>query len=522
MQRFESQIDPSDQFVRAAACLGAAVLLSWLAGCGKGMAPVTQTAPATQNPQTYFAPYVQGAITGVQSPLTYIIDDVAGAFSQTTYQPVETQAGPQVLNAGVLTAGQRGLRSLGITAHYTVDSNVSPPAYEAISYPNPGLPGSFAVELAGQAGGLVQMVGQPVQPLVAAMQCPGSSAQTYQFVTIPAQLTYQIPTNRSNPTFPPIYEQKDTWDPKTDTAYGSVDIVSSGSTVTFQKIQQYTLPPISETGTPTPPTPPAQSPSASVTGACGPTFFGNMTNVPGSLVITDPGGQNQSTPPQAHIGIGPTGLLVEDNGNGPGFLASTAPGLPYLPYDNILGAGTGAVGLPKPSSALDTGTVAGKQYMGYIYAAGTAEVDDSSGKLISPSMPWSSNLVSFGFSSMPSGCPPVTPSTTPSALIYGGDFPVNPKTGLPDPGPGNSNNPNYPYGNCDFVIDLGAQDAANSGLYPQAQVTLGTSYPGYSPSIKYPFSAVAISGQLGSQYVIFVIGMDSVQPWAIYLLQSSN
>jgi hypothetical protein len=185
-------------------------------------------------------------------------------------------------------------------------------------------------------------------------------------------------------------------------------------------------------------------------------------------------------------------------------------------------AGTGAVGLPKSSSALDTGTVAGKQYLGYIYAAGAAEIDDSAGKTITPSMPWSSNLASFGFSSMPSGCPPVKPSTTPSALIYGGDFPVNPKTGLPDPGAGNSNNPNYPYGNCDFVIDLGAQDASNSGLYPQAQVTLGPSYPGYSPSIKYPFSAVAVAGQLGGQYAIFVIGLDSVQPWAIYLLESSN
>ena len=499
MQRFESQIDPSGQFLRAAACLGAAVLLSWLAGCGKGMAPATQTAPATQNPQTYFAPYVYQTSTP-SSPLTYTFDDVAGAFSQTTYQPFLTQVGPQVLNAGVLTVGQRGLRSLGITANYNVDRNVSPPVYEATSYPNPGLPGSFAVELAGQAGGLVQMVGQPVQPLVAATQCPGSSTQTYQFVTIPGPLNYQLGTN-SDPTLPPIFEQTQRWNPKTDTAYGSVDIVSSGSTVTFKNIQQYILP--SEATGAGKGTSPQQPPSSSVTGACGPTFFGNITNVPGTLVVTDPGEPNQPPPPpQAHIGIGPTGLLVEDSGNGSGFLANTKPA---LPYDNVLGAGTGAVGLPKPSSALDTGTIAGKQYLGYIYAAGA-----DAPTVASPGVTWSSNLASFGFSgaSTQGVCPSVT-GNNPASTIYGGAFPASDPTGSKTGG----------FGRCNFVIDLGPQ--GDNGLYPQAKVWLGTSYPGYSSNITYPFSAVAVAGQLGSQYAIFVIGMDSVQPWAIYLLQSN-
>ncbi|WP_158822769.1 hypothetical protein [Granulicella sp. S156] len=471
MQRFESHIDPSGQFARAAARLGTVLLLCWLAGCGKGVAPVTQTAPTTTGPQTYFAPYVTG-VTGSTTPLTYTIDDVApGTFSQTTYQPL-TQPGPQVLNAGVLTVGQRGLRSLGITATYTFSNDTI--SYQVTPYPMPGLPGSFAVELAGQAGGLVQLVGQPVQPLVAATQCPNSSVQTYQFVTIP---TAQ-------------------WDPTTDTAYGSVEIASSGSDVTFKNISQSTL----AGGEPT------QRSASSVTGACGPTFFGNITNVPGQLVVTDPG-IGTVLPAQAQIGIGSSGLLVENNGAG-GVMAGTSP---PLDYENVLGAGTGAVGLPKPTSALDTGTLVGAQYLGFIYEAGAN----------SPAVTWSSNLASFGFSSGPSGCPSVK-GNNPSSTIYGGDFPVNLKTGLSDPGPNNSQNPNYPYGNCDFVIDLGAPQDSSNSLYTQAKVWLGASYPGYSPSITYPFSAVAVAGQLGDQYAIFVIGFDSTQPWAIYLLQSSN
>jgi len=110
---------------------------------------------------------------------------------------------------------------------------------------------------------------------------------------------------------------------------------------------------------------------------------------------------------------------VEDNGYGSGTLAGTSPA---LNYENVLGAGTGAVGLPKPSSALDTGAVVGAQYLGFIFAAGANATTTSS------AVNWSSNLASFGFSSVPSNCASVTAST--STLIYGGDFPVNTTTGL--------------------------------------------------------------------------------------------
>lgn len=482
MQRFESQLDQSRPLARVAVGLGTVLTLCWLAGCGSGVGPGTQTATATPSPsvQTYFGPFLDGVtVAGQQGPLAYTFDDVGKEFSQTAYD-VLTSPGPNVLKAGTLSTGSRGLESLDITI-----TNGSPVIQTSSA------PGNFAMELAGQAGGFVQFAGQAGVPLVAATQCPSfSSAQTYQFITIPAPVNYQIVGATASQPLP--YQSTDSWNPTTDTAYGSVDIVTTGSTVTFQNIKQYRLP--SEVALDGMGTSPKQPPSSSVPGACGPTSFGSITNVPGTLVVTDPG-SGQSNPPQAHIGIGPTGLLVEDNGHsltgGKGFLANTNPA---LQYNNVLGAGTGAVGLPKPSGAVDTGTLIGKQYLGFIYEARGVTGTESS------------NLTSFGvYSSASSACTSVAVGPSSGTSIYGGDF-----------NPANSSN-----GNCDFAIDLGPQDASNNGSYPQAKVWLGPSYPGYSTSIKYPFSAVAIAGQLGSQYAIFVIGFDSVQPWAIYLLSSN-
>ena len=488
MQRYESHIDQFGQLARMAVGLGTVLTLCWLAGCGSGVGPATQTATTTPSPslQTYFSPFVDGTTSPEPTPLIYTFDDVGKAFSRTSYA-VLNPPGPYVVDAGGLTIGPRSLESLDTTI-----ANGTPVVQ------NSSGPSSFAVELAGQAGGFAQLAGQPGVPLVAATQCPSfSSAQTYQFVTIPAPLTYQLNT-AGNPNQPPLFQSPDVWNPKTDTAYGSVDIVTSGSTVTFQNIQQYRLP--SEVAADGKGPSPAQHPSSSVPvlGACGPTFLGSITNVPGTLVVTDPG-SGQSNPPQAHVGIGPTGLLVEDNGHSPllgtGFLADTAPA---IPYNNVLGAGTGAVGLPKPSSPLDTSALTGAQYLGFIYAARGGAVT------------WSSNLASFGgVSSVPSGCSSVVAGA--SNPIYGGDFPANDPTGSSNGG----------FGNSDFAIYLNQQDSSNNGLYSQATVCIGGPYAGNSTHVTYSFQAVAIAGQLGGKYAIFLIGLDSTQPWAIYLLQSN-
>ncbi len=253
-----------------------------------------------------------------------------------------------------------------------------------------------------------------------------------------------------------------------------MDISSNSSTVTFNNIHQHTLPSVGGTGAP------AQQPSSSVTSTCGATVFGNTITV-GQITVTNPQpGGGLSTPPQASVGIGPTGLLVEHNGAGDASV--TFPGTsPGLFYDNTLGAGTGAVGLPKPSSPLDTGTLIGAQYLGFVFGAGMYGGNST----VAPTG-WSSHLTSFGFSSAPPSCAAVTAST--STLIYGGDF--------TNDDPSTSSNG---FGNCDLAIDLGTQDSANNGLFPKATVWLGANYAGNKTGQTYSFSAVAIAGQLSAR-----------------------
>ena len=475
MQHFESYIGQRDRAAGKAVSLGGILLLCWLAGCGSSSTNKATTGAASPGSPTYFTPFVQG-VADTEVPQTFTIDDAAGSFSQIIYQP-QTQPGVQVLSSGTLTSGQRGLRSLTVTASYAYSNETT--TYVPNTTPRTG---SFAVELADQAGGLVQVVGQPAEPLVAATQCPGSSTQTYQFITIPTA---------SSPTF------------LTETAYGSVDISSSGSAVTFNNIHQYTLPSGGQTGAS-----PAQPSASTVTGICGPTFFGDITTVPGQLVVTDPG-LGTELPAQAEIGIGPSGLLVENNGY-PSTMAQTTPA---IDYENILGAGTGAVGLPVPSNALDTNTIVSQQYLGFIYDAGTG----------SPYAPWTSTLASFGFPTPPSDCPALTPQT--GTLIYGGDFPIDTATGVPDP---NSSavqaNGGFPLaGYCDLAIDLGTQ--TSNGLYLGAKVRIGAKFSANPTAAKitYSFPAVAIAGQLNGKYAVFLIGYDNntAQPWTIYLLQSN-
>jgi hypothetical protein len=425
---------------------------------------------------------------------TFTIDDSAApynAFSQTTYLlDAPTQIGPQVINAGTLATSQGGLRSLSIATTYL--PNAGGNGVLAGYYPmanNPPLPG-FALELAGQVGGFVQLFEQPAQPLVAATQCPSfAKPQTYQFITIPAALAPAGVTPHS----------AGTWDPTSEAAYGSVDISSAGGAISLQNIKQSVLPalPSGAQGSLA-----FQAP-ASVAGVCGPTFFGNTISVPGQLMIANPG-DGQSTTGQATVGVGASaGLLVEDNGIS---TVNPPPGSSYpIPYVNVLGAGTGAVGLPVPSSPLNAGGIVGAQYLGFIYGAG-----------VSTSSPtgWTSNLASFGAGNSSASCAALAASTGALANgIYGGDFLGN------DPG----NSPN-----CDLAIDLGTSSSNNNSLYTGATVWVGGQYLQDSATTLYPaqtaftrINAVAIAGQINGKYAVFLIGVDTVQPWAIYLLQSN-
>jgi hypothetical protein len=131
---------------------------------------------------------------------------------------------------------------------------------------------------------------------------------------------------------------------------------------------------------------------------------------------------------------------------------------------------------------------------------------------------WSSHLASFGFSNspaLPSACSSFASQTGPLVNgIYGGDFPQNNGQDNPSASPGG-------FGNCDLAIDLGTQDPSNNGLFPKATIWLGGSYAANTTGTTYSFSAVAIAGQLNGKNAIFVLGVDSTQPWTLYLLQSN-
>lgn len=458
--------------MRKASLFSAVAALFCIVGCGSGTKD-TSIPPTTsqQGPQTYFAPYVFNTTNGgANSLLTgvniYQIDDYADrSFSQSIFT-IKTARGPQTINAGTAKAAQRGLLTLEVTANYVPSGNN---AYVANT--TPPNPNGFAVELANQAGGLIQLGGQPVAPLVAATQCPNlKTAQTYQFITIPGGRS-DGSANGSQPPF---------WDPAKNTAYGSVDIASDGTNVKFNNISQHSFPGGVDT---------TQSPSK--TGLCGPTAFGNTISVPGQLDVTNPGIEN-NIPPQATIGIGPTGLLLEDNGT------STGKGTYAGISENFLGDGTGAIGLPKPSNALDPNALRGAQYLGFVYGAGVFN------NIGGPASGWSSHLVSFGFPSTLPSC--VNLPANPTTPLYGGDFA--------------NDDPSTPVQN-DLAIDLGKQDSA--GIFPAATVQLGACYA--ATGKMYSFPAVAIAGQLNGKYAIFLLGVDltqpSTQPWLIYLLQSN-
>lgn len=498
--------------------LGAAL---WLlaAACGCNDLPVpSKTSTPTTSPQTYMAPIVAG-LTGTPLTLgpvtvsaegtsyiaTYTIDDApdcsvangVACFTQSTTLFQGVQEGTLVNDSGVLTVLARGLRDLGSTYAFPYGD----PNGAGISYVSPQ-DGSYAVELAGQAGGLVQLLGQAVTPLGAAGSCPSiAKAETFQFLTIPAALTSSAGTAAL------------TWDPAAETAYGSVSVTTSGDTVAFGNIQQFTLPGVGAT-------PPAFAATAS--GICSQTAYGYTVAVPDTLRITTPG-NGQTVTPAATIAIGPSGLLVESNGNN-----TVNDYVPGVEYNNVLGAGSGAVGLPQPASALGTTPAGSTQYLGFLYGTGNSLNGSQTG--------WTSNLVSFGFpSALQTSCAAFAAQTGPLTNgIYGGDFPVQtatnlPTTGLPDPNQA-AVQANGGFGNCDLAIDLGTESSTSSGLYPAATIWIGSTYFANttSPPVTYSLPAVAIAGPLNGKLAIFVLGQETTttsspqpQAWSFYLMQSN-
>jgi len=481
------QAHPS-RLALAALATALAVILS---ACSNTVSTPKATA---SGPQVYMTPTISGGVanaSGVDGNLsslgTFSIDDKALSFAQEMHT---TQSVAQITYSGDLASPdlKRGLEELELAYACGATSAGGIATCPGISYtPSASNPSGWAVELAGQAGGLAQLTGNAVTPMVPAVTCPSmSSPETFLFVTLP---TIMITTGTGG-----IASGHQIWNPNLETAYGSADISASGSTVTYANIKQNILPSAGG-GTP------ANAPSSSLAGPCSSTVFGNTVAVPANPTVTigPPGITNG---PQAIVGIGPSGLLIEDNGN-----QDTS-----FSYENLLGAGSGAIGLPKPSSAVGTSALVGAQYLGFFFGSGYEPYESAFNSYGSPINGFTS-VASFGFPS-PTTC--VAPQT--STMIYGGDFP--------------GNNPaaqtvqaNGGFGNCDFAIDLGAQDSSTNGLFPAATVYVGSGFAENTTGNNYSFPAVAIAGQLNGKYAIFLIGEDTVgtpnQGWGIYLLQSN-
>ena len=423
-------------------------------GCGS---TTTATVPVVVSPQqTYIAP----AMANYLSKSTFAIDHGASTFVQFQYQ---ANAGNEqyVANSGTFKTLSDGILSVGLT--YANGDGTQGNLY------SPGESGNWAVEWPGQVG-FAGLLGEPVLPMVPNRECPSfSTAQTFQFVTLPIA------------------------GDKTGVAYGSFSVTTDGAQVNFSNISQQNI----AGGTATNPSP------ATVAGTCAPTFYGQTVSVPDASIVTNPG-TGQTETPSATIAIGPSGFLVEDNGY------TSNP----VAYQNILGAGTGAIGMAVPAAAVPTSSVVAAQYTGFIYNSGAA------GNNIKnlTAVPTSSRIASFGYPSVQSACPaPPAPQT--ATLIYGGEFAAN------NPGAGG-------YGNCDFAIDLGTQSSKTNGMYPTATVWIGSTFPGNTTGKSYSIPAAVIVDQVGGKFAMFVIGFDAVglqvvsqgqqsQDWGIYLLQSN-
>jgi hypothetical protein len=440
-----------------------------LTGCNSSTTGAGNTSEAQSKVDTYLS----GAV-GEANLASYVVDHNANTFEVTSY----SASGGAVLESGDISTLGNEIEDLDIT-------------YLAGQLPgSPPLASNWLVEIAGEAGFVeleatnssTNVTSTSFSPLAPTQTCPSiASAQTFLFVTVPERVNPKSTVSAGS------------WNPQLETAFGSVSIATNGNSVNFANISQFTLPPANGGG-PGSPVSPAPSTAAA---ACSPTFYGETISFPTSPTISNPGSQGgQVSAPSATIAIGPSGFLVEDIG-------LAAPDL-SPPYVNLLGAGYGAVGVPRPSSALTTSSVAAAQYQGILYGAASG----SSGATSSPGF----RLIgSFGYENLQTACPTL-PGPSSSTVLYGGEF-------------ANNNPSANSFGNCDLAVDLGTQDANNNGVYPAAAVYVSASFPGNGLNSAYSFPAVAVAGQINGKYAIFLIGMDTVgipaQPWGIYLLQSN-
>jgi hypothetical protein len=475
-----------------ALCAAAPLVFS---GCGQTANPIT---PASANlVDSYFgSPFNVSAVATSVSKF----DHSAGEIGVTAFTTTPAGQVPADILDGAFATSPTGF--LSVTENFATNS------VGIFGPQNPPRTGAWAVEIPG-AGALAGFVGPPsgTHPngIPAAMAentaCPNfQKSALFLYVTVP---NAAVTSNQAD--------------------YGTVGIATQGSAVTLSA-QPYSLGP--------------RAPTAStVTGGCSDVFYGPLTAYPLNSF---------GNPSNVElIAIGDSGFLVSSFISG-GSGASTG----------AFGGGTGVIGIAASSSAVDVSAVVGGQYNGFIYAPQNmaqppnTNVSTNYDITVLASAFGDDTATSQACSSLQSslvannGQGANTVAALPSAnSLYGGEFLT--MTGsviVNDPTGANGSE------NCDMAIDLGIEDSANHGLFPNATVFIGSSYPPFSASNPWncfgttqvcavSFPAAAVVGKAQGQYVIFVAanaasnpaaqlpdGQDDRigQPVGIYLFQKAH
>jgi hypothetical protein len=455
-------------------------------GCGETAKPVT---PASANlVNSYFGSPFSVSGSAVSTSVSKFDHSVGGIGVTAFFRSVPTE----ILN-GTFATSPTGF--LNVTENFATTSSVG------ISPQNPPLTGAWAVEIPG-AGALANFLNSPggarpnAAPTAMAENtaCPNfQQSAPFLYVTVP---NAAVTSNSAD--------------------YGALGIATQGSAVTLSA-QPYLIGLRALT-------------ASTVTGGCSDVFYGPLTayplnsfGVPSNVEL---------------IAIGQSGLLVSSFTSGS---SGASPG--------AFGGGTGVIGIAAPSSPVDASAVVGGQYNGFIYAPQngvSASYDitvlaSAFGDNAATSQACSGLQSSLGANN---GQGARTVAALPSAnTLYGGEFRTT-------AGSVTVNDPTGATGseNCDVAIDLGMEDSANHGLFPNATVFIGSSYPPFSDANPWncfgtthvcavSFPAAAVVGKVQGQYVIFVVtsatsnpaaqlpngqGSPIAQPVGIYLFQKAH
>ncbi len=302
----------------------------------------------------------------------------------------------------------------------------------------------------------------------------GNPAAAQPVAAVPGScLSFIMGVNFQFVTMPNVIQQGTNsvvWNAASDTAYGSFQVSTNGTTWYFFNLSQFTL---------------AQAPSqpsASFSpGLCAPAIMGTVVSIP----------SNSSVSTTDTLVVGPSGFFILNQGPGQ----------------------SSAVGLLQPTSPLNTSSLVSVPYLGFVSEPSIPFPSCSAP--CTPSAPPPNPIAGFG------PCPAT--SCLPGTSLQGGDFP------LANAMDSTSDDPTQPV-NANIIINLGPQNATSNGLYNSATVTIpdpnsvctgsaeGQNSQG-SPICTFP--AVAVAGQLEDKYAIFLIAQDIVNqsPMSIYLFQ---